>query len=151
MIRRPPRSTLFPYTTLFRSPSITFTPDISADLTAGVASWTDATHYSAAYAATSSVDVSAVATVHGAKDPDGNTAADTSSATFIVDTLAPTGTPVATAVVNVASSTLTVVTTFSKAMNTSVAPSITFTPDISADLTAGAASWTDAPPQRSEE
>jgi hypothetical protein len=33
------------------------------------------------------VDVSAVATVHGAKDPDGNTAADTSSATFIVDTL----------------------------------------------------------------
>src|SRR2546430_10244407 len=29
MIRRPPRSTLFPYTTLFRSPQMADTPDIS--------------------------------------------------------------------------------------------------------------------------
>src|SRR3712207_7387450 len=30
MIRRPPRSTLFPYTTLFRSPPETFASDIAA-------------------------------------------------------------------------------------------------------------------------
>src|SRR3712207_6531276 len=30
MIRRPPRSTLFPYTTLFRSPAV-FTPDLLVD------------------------------------------------------------------------------------------------------------------------
>src|SRR5436853_4521585 len=29
MIRRPPRSTLFPYTTLFRSPKLEVTPSIS--------------------------------------------------------------------------------------------------------------------------
>jgi hypothetical protein len=71
------------------TPAIAFTPDISADLTAGSASWTDSTHYSAAYTAASSVDVSAAATVSGAQDPDGNVAASASSATFIVDTLAP--------------------------------------------------------------
>src|SRR3712207_7951131 len=32
MIRRPPRSTLFPYTTLFRSPVVTFW-QVSADMT----------------------------------------------------------------------------------------------------------------------
>src|SRR5687768_18058172 len=32
MIRRPPRSTLFPYTTLFRSPLSTFLATISAEL-----------------------------------------------------------------------------------------------------------------------
>src|SRR5438094_1858542 len=31
MIRRPPRSTLFPYTTLFRSETMTFLADKSAD------------------------------------------------------------------------------------------------------------------------
>src|SRR4051812_50226755 len=31
MIRRPPRSTLFPYTTLFRSPMPPFTPRVSVD------------------------------------------------------------------------------------------------------------------------
>src|SRR3712207_6997819 len=34
MIRRPPRSTLFPYTTLFRSPSFACTPDLFPDLMA---------------------------------------------------------------------------------------------------------------------
>src|SRR5256885_12109324 len=37
MIRRPPRSTLFPYTTLFRSPV-----DVSDDLGAALAQWTPA-------------------------------------------------------------------------------------------------------------
>src|SRR2546426_8710514 len=32
MIRRPPRSTLFPYTTLFRSPSVTVNPAAAAQL-----------------------------------------------------------------------------------------------------------------------
>src|SRR2546422_2676790 len=32
MIRRPPRSTLFPYTTLFRSPGFEKTPPIGTDL-----------------------------------------------------------------------------------------------------------------------
>src|SRR2546430_5041635 len=32
MIRRPPRSTLFPYTTLFRSPQFTRAPNRRADL-----------------------------------------------------------------------------------------------------------------------
>src|SRR5215813_14520741 len=31
MIRRPPRSTLFPYTTLFRSPGLTTDPAVSPD------------------------------------------------------------------------------------------------------------------------
>src|ERR1035437_4107867 len=89
-------------------------------------------------------DSGITATISNAQDQNADVAPSATSNSFSIDTLAPTGTPVATAVVNVASSTLTVVTTFSKAMNTSVAPSITFTPDISADLTAGAASWTDA-------
>src|SRR2546422_3453923 len=32
MIRRPPRSTLFPYTTLFRSPHLAFQPDRMSSL-----------------------------------------------------------------------------------------------------------------------
>ena len=125
------------------APTVTFNPDISSNLTAGTASWTSSNTYRASYTAASSVNISAVATVSGAQDPDGNVASSTSSATFIVDTLAPTGNPVATAVVNVASNTLTVVTTFSKAMNTGITPSITFNPNIAADLTAESASWTD--------
>src|SRR5438034_8170199 len=31
MIRRPPRSTLFPYTTLFRSPDVSYTLDKTSD------------------------------------------------------------------------------------------------------------------------
>src|SRR5260370_36915630 len=38
MIRRPPRSTLFPYTTLFRSSSLRTLPGLTA-LAAGVAAW----------------------------------------------------------------------------------------------------------------
>jgi hypothetical protein len=124
------------------TPTITFNPNISSDLTAGSASWTSSSTYSKSYTATSSVNISSVATVSGAQDPDGNVASSTSSATFIVDTLAPTGNPVATAVVNVANNILTVVTTFSKTMNTSITPTITFNPNIAADLTAGSASWT---------
>src|SRR3712207_7196493 len=38
MIRRPPRSTLFPYTTLFRSKRRGFKPDLSSGLTSARAS-----------------------------------------------------------------------------------------------------------------
>src|SRR5689334_24508414 len=38
MVRRPPRSTLFPYTTLFRSPSSTFSATFSGILTGSSAS-----------------------------------------------------------------------------------------------------------------
>ena len=124
------------------TPSITFNPNIVSNLTTESASWTSSSTYSASYTATSSVNVSSVATVSGAQDLHGNVAPPTSSATFIVDTLAPTGNPVATAVVNVANNTLTVLTTFSKGMNTGITPSITFNPNISSNLTAGSASWT---------
>src|SRR2546425_9087446 len=43
MIRRPPRSTLFPYTTLFRSPQVTVQKEEQAQVMAGlplVPSWT---------------------------------------------------------------------------------------------------------------
>src|SRR2546425_9632352 len=45
MIRRPPRSTLFPYTTLFRSPVLSHErmhgplPDVQLDLVQGVNAW----------------------------------------------------------------------------------------------------------------
>src|SRR2546430_8302196 len=32
MIRRPPRSTLFPYTTLFRSPAVIFTHNVESEI-----------------------------------------------------------------------------------------------------------------------
>src|SRR3989442_11940485 len=35
MIRRPPRSTLFPYTTLFRSPTITCPADVTVNVNPG--------------------------------------------------------------------------------------------------------------------
>src|SRR3712207_8838173 len=42
MIRRPPRSTLFPYTTLFRSPAIKREPDeVTVTFTDGVATGLD--------------------------------------------------------------------------------------------------------------
>jgi len=72
------------------TPTIAFNPNISSNLTAGTASWTDSTHYRASYTAASSVNISSVATISGAQDLHGNVAPPTSSATFIVDTLAPT-------------------------------------------------------------
>src|SRR5256885_2268032 len=39
MIRRPPRSTLFPYTTLFRSPSLTEVPAALTERRDGGAGW----------------------------------------------------------------------------------------------------------------
>src|SRR2546425_12044434 len=46
MIRRPPRSTLFPYTTLFRSQTTTYTRDATSNL---VTAMTDALGRQAAY------------------------------------------------------------------------------------------------------
>src|SRR2546425_6238277 len=40
MIRRPPRSTLFPYTTLFRSPEDQAMPNITPDPDTGIGKWT---------------------------------------------------------------------------------------------------------------
>jgi len=40
MIRRPPRSTLFPYTTLFRSSDLGYEPRAPQDL--GVSAWVEA-------------------------------------------------------------------------------------------------------------
>src|SRR3712207_7612116 len=41
MIRRPPRSTLFPYTTLFRSSAVNVNPNLAALVAAGTSPWLD--------------------------------------------------------------------------------------------------------------
>lgn len=99
--------------------------------------------YSISYTVDDTVNETGLtASISGEQDTDGNPAGSGTSSVFAIDTVSPTGSPVATAIVNVASNTLTVVTTFSKGMNTGIVPTITFNPNILSDLTAGSASWT---------
>jgi hypothetical protein len=127
-------------------PTVSFSPDISSSFTASSTSWTSTTTVTATYTVnTGLVQTGIVATVSGAKDTYGTVAASASSNAFAIDTEAPSGnvseSPV---VVTVSDSKITISTTFSKTMNTSITPTISFSPDISSKLTSGFGIWSSA-------
>jgi uncharacterized repeat protein (TIGR03803 family) len=132
-------------------PTITFTPSAAGTLALAGGTWLDSTHYQATYnVADASARVSGVAiVVAGADDLAGNKqAAYTDADALNIDTQNPT---VAVSVnttllsdASVGSGTFIITATYSKTMNTGIAPTLIFTPSAASTLTFSGGAWTDS-------
>jgi large repetitive protein len=133
------------------APTISFAPTVASTLTQASAAWTDSTHYKAIYnVAASGITLSNVSiSVTGGQDGNGNTPAVYSgSTTFNIDmqgatVTAVTASPTTIAVSTVGSGTFSVTATYSEAMDTTSAPSISFSPDVTSTISFASGSWTD--------
>ncbi len=133
------------------NPTLTFSPDVSSTLTASGGSWSNGTTFVASYTvananvATSDINV----TVNGAKDPTGAAQVpDTAKSVFSIDTQDPAVSSITPSVTTLSSAqagqTFSLTIVYSEAMNTSINPTLAFSPDVSSTLTATTSSWSNS-------